>query len=99
ARQRLPFAAALGQGWEGLIQGGRSGMVERCGLHQGFAPGALALINSKRRFGLRGISQISSPEPASASSTAWANRAPVGIAPASPTPFVPTGLSGERVSR
>ena len=54
--------------------------------------------NSNNRFGLSGISQISRPCSARASSTAWANSGPTGMAPASPAPLMPSGFSGERVS-
>lgn len=51
-----------------------------------------------RRFGLRGISRISNPSSPNAFSTACANSAPVGIAPASPAPLVPKGFKGDSVS-
>src|SRR6185312_11994901 len=53
---------------------------------------------SHRRLGLRGISRISRPGMARAFSTAWAKRAPTGMAPASPAPLVPRALRGEAVS-
>src|SRR3990170_4122388 len=54
--------------------------------------------SSHSRFGLSGISQISSPSTPRASSTAWAKSGATGMAPASPAPLMPSGLSGEGVS-
>ncbi|MFC6935369.1 hypothetical protein ACFQHO_37055 [Actinomadura yumaensis] len=50
----------------------------------------------KRASGLRGIASIPMP---SASSTADAITADTGITPASPAPLMPSGLSGDGVSR
>ena len=62
------------------------------------AAGSDLVTSCHNRFGLSGISSISMPVSASASSSACAKSGPTGIAPASPTPLTPIGLSGEGVS-
>src|SRR5215475_4512081 len=60
----------------------------------------LPATSSHSRLGLSGISRSSMPVPdsASASSMAWANNDPTGMAPASPAPLMPSGLSGDTVT-
>src|SRR5258708_36563411 len=57
------------------------------------------LVSSNNLLGLSGISNNSTPRRcrSSASSIACANSGPTGIAPASPAPLMPIGLSGEVV--
>src|SRR5258707_14820188 len=62
--------------------------------------GTLALrVNSNNRLGLSGISSSSTLWclRSSASSIACANNGPTGIAPPSPAPLIPSGLSGDGV--
>src|ERR1700722_3714568 len=57
-------------------------------------------VSSNNWLGLKGISSNSTPRRfrSSASSIACANRAPTGMAPASPAPLMPIGLSGDFVT-
>ena len=58
-------------------------------------------LSSNSRLGLSGISSSSTPRAfrSSASSIAWANSGPTGIAPASPAPLMPSGIERRRRHR
>src|SRR3972149_6377113 len=70
---------------------------KRCLHHVGHHYFCTASTNSHSLFGLSGHSRISTRF-SSASSTACANNGPTGLAPASPAPLMPNGLSGEGVT-
>jgi len=55
-------------------------------------------IKRRSRSGSSGISRTRTPSGASASSIASATSAGTGIAPASPTPLIPSAFSGDGVS-
>src|SRR5205085_8099780 len=86
---------------ERLVEALRRAVDEWSGLHtavpsRGWA--AAASISRTISLGLSGVRLIRTSNGASASSIAAATAAGEPIAPASPTPFMPPGMSGESVS-
>src|SRR5207244_4882666 len=85
--EHLGLVAVLAQERARLLDGLRPLVAESHGLH---------LSSSQTRPGVSGTSTCSSP---SASATAFAIAAGTLIVPPSPSPFAPSGVKGEGVSR
>src|ERR1700704_6164831 len=95
AGENLGLVAVLRQQSDSLIDRLGSQVIKRCGNHDCLL---YALIAFQIVSGLIGISRCFTPNGASASTIAPTIAGVAPIVPASPTPFTPSGFTGEGVS-
>src|SRR4051812_40818330 len=94
--QKLDRTVTARQSAQRLIDGRRALVIERCRDHAW--PPCAVCIARQTVCGVYGISRCRMPSGLRPSMTAFATAAVLAIAPASPTPLTPIGLTGDGVT-